>query len=237
MSRLDEIKDQLKTKLGETFDRIKETDLYQKGADKYQSLTPSGQKIAKIAAVALALLLVFSYPLSQLQISKDFVTEYEEKRNLIRDFFRTYRETGTFTQLPPSMTSDAMMGSVRGILSSAQLTPEQVGGVFPSSPEGNTIPQNVVSGVVEVKLNKLNLRQTVDIGTQLSNISSTIKVKDLMIQANAEMNGFFDVTYKLYSLKVPEATVEVPDLPPPPKGSKNNNTNNSSGNSSGELDR
>lgn len=226
MSRINEIKDQLKTKAVEISEKIQESELYQKLSDKYQSLSPSGQKTAKILSVFALVIILLFYPFMQWQASTEFITQFEEKRDIIRNFFRTYRESGALTRLPPTQTTDSVAGSVRSVLTSAQLIPEQIVSINPTEPSGTLIPAKVISTVVEVKLAHLNIRQTVDIGNQLNNISQSVKVKDLLVAADQEKTGYFNVTYKLYSLKVPEAPIEAPPEPQPTKKNKNKEEGN-----------
>ena len=62
------------------------------------------------------------------------------------------------------------------------------------------------------------------IGTQLANISASVKIKDLEILATEGKTGYFDVTYKLYAFNVPQPVVEaIPDPEPPTKGKKKKN--------------
>jgi hypothetical protein len=223
MSRLDEIRDQFKEKFSEIFEKIKETELYQTGDEKYQSLSPSGQKMARyLTAILLIFLLVF-YPVSQLQVSHDFVAEFEVKRELLRDLFKTYRESSATPALPPPPQDGELVSIVQSTLSGSQLLPQQIINVAIQEPEGRLIPQKLVNSVVAVKLSSVNLRQTVEIGTQLANISASVKVKDLEMIATEGKTGYFDVTYKLYAFNVPQPIVEaMPDPEPPAKGRKKN---------------
>ncbi len=213
MSRLEEIRDQIKTRAVESWEKFKETEIYQKLSDRYQTLSPSGQKIVKFLSVFLVILIVAFIPLSQLTVSKEMVAQFEQQRQLIRDMFKTYRESSSNTLLTQPPSSDMLMGSVNSLLQSEQLIPEQIQGVALGSSEGRLIPQNLLSEVIDVRLAKLNLRQVVDIGTKLSNISQAVKVKDILMHANNELAGYFDVTYKLYALKVPAPPVEAPPEP------------------------
>ena len=88
-------------------------------------------------------------------------------------------------------------------------------------PEGRMIPKNLVNHVVSVEINQLNLRQTVEIGTQIANISTSIKLKDLKMNASLGKAGYFDVTYKIYAFNVPEAIQETPPEIEVQKGKKN----------------
>ncbi len=223
MSRLQELTDTLKTKSTETFEKIKETESYQKISDRYESLSPTGQKMTKIVVGILILFIFLFIPLSQFSTSKDFVTAFEDKRTLIRDLFKTYRESNSSSRLPEAPTSDALMGSVNNTLQSEQLLPEQIISVSIGAAEGRLIPASLMTSVIDVKLAKLNLRQVVDIGSRLSGISQSVKLKDLLMNANSELAGYFDVTYKLYALNVPAAPVELPPEPETKSAKKKKN--------------
>ena len=217
MSRLEEIKEQAKASLQQTWERIQESEAYNQLNDKYQGLSPSGQKIAQVVTAVVLAGIVFYSPISQLQLSSELLTQFEDKRTLIRDMFKTYRESSGGIQMAPAPQVNELVSTIQGSLQGAKLIPDQILSVNPTQPEGRLIPANLQQGVVEVKLAKLNLRQIVDIGLQLANISQAVKVKDMFMQANAEMAGYFDVTYKLYALKVPEA---LPEPPPEPVNNK-----------------
>lgn len=212
MSRLDEIADQLKTSAQQTWERIQESEAYNQLNDKYQSLSPSGQKVAQVVTALLVAGIVFYSPISQLQVSSELLAQFEEKRTLIRDLFKTYRESSGALQMTPAPQAGELISTIQSSLQGSKLIPEQIVSVNTSEAEGRLIPTSLQQAVVEVKLAKLNLRQIVDIGAQLANISQAVKVKDMLMQANADMAGYFDVTYKLYALKVPEPLPEpIPD--------------------------
>lgn len=217
MSRLDELKEQVVTTLKSSWEKIQESEAYNQLNDKYQTLSPSGQKAAQAATAIIIAGIVFYSPISQLQISTELLTQFEDKRTLIRDMFKTYREASGGLQMVPAPQSSELISTIQSSLQGAKLIPEQIISVDASQAEGRLIPSSLQQGVVEVKLAKLNLRQVVDIGLQLANISQAVKVKDMLMQANAEMAGYFDVSYKLYALRVPEA---LPEPPPEPVSKK-----------------
>ncbi len=223
MSRLQEIQEQFKQKGIEYWDKFKETELYQKLDDKYESLSPRGQKITRYASAIVVILILVSYPLSQLETSKTLIAEFETKRQLIRDLFKINRDSSTKITLP--LPPSDLTSQVRSTLMSAQLLPEQIIAVSPIEPDGNLIPRHLVGSAVAVQLSKLNIRQTVDIGTQLANISGSVKVKDLLMSASSDKAGYFDVTYKLYSLNVPQPIVESVEPEPTVRGRNNRDDN------------
>lgn len=213
MSRLQEIADTLKVKFSETFEKIKETEAFQQLSDRYESLTPAGQKGVRAATVLFVLFILLAVPLSQFSSSKELVTSFETKRQLIRDLFKTYRESSQTSRLMPAPDSGTLMATVNSTLQTEQLLPEQIISVSVGAAEGRLIPQNLMTSVLDVKLAKLNIRQVVDIGSRLAGLSQSVKLKDMAVAANTELSGYFDVTYKLYALNVPAAPIELPPEP------------------------
>lgn len=221
MSRLEELQEQLKSLGQRIATSVQETEGYQKLQDRYQSLNPSSQKLVWVGGSILVAGIILFYPLSQISNSQSLMTTFEDRRALIRDLFKTYRESSAQASIPVPPAFETLKASVESIISGANLLPEQKVGNIESSAEGHLIPQNLVTHVLEVKLAKLNLKQIVDIGTSIAGISSSVKMKDLMISAHPADTRYFDVTYKLYSLNVPQP---IPEPPPeidikPKKGS------------------
>lgn len=213
MSQVQETFENIKNKIYEIFEKIKETEAYQQLSDRYETLTPNGQKIVQALSTIFILFVILFIPLSQISTSKEFVTGFEDKRNLIRDLFKTYRDSSASSQLAPAPDSNFFIGSINSTLQAEQLLPEQIISVGLGASEGRLIPQNLMTSVIDVKLSKLNLRQVVDIGSRLAGLSQAVKLKDFLMTANAELVGYFDVTYKLYSLNVPPPPLELPPEP------------------------
>ena len=115
-----------------------------------------------------------------------------------------------------------LRSAIESILNRAELLPEQNQGVSTGALEGRLIPQNLVSEVVFVNLSKLNLKQIVDIGASIVGISNSVKMKDMAITTHPPDPRYFDVSFKLYSLNVPDPTPEPPPEPEPKpkKGAK-----------------
>jgi hypothetical protein len=177
--------------------------------------------LATIGGGLLVLFMLLFFPLSNLSDSQTTLSLFEEKRSLIRDLFKTYRESSATPNIATPPNYELLRSNVESIISRADLTPEQNLGSIEITAEGNLIPQNLVTHALQVKLAKLNLKQIVDIGSGLVGISESVKMKDMQITANSQDTRYFDVSYKLYSLKVPEPQVEAPpETPETKKGSR-----------------
>lgn len=229
MSRLDDIKEQLKSQWQILSQKIQDSQAYIQLQDRYQTMTPSMQKMTKFGIGFLIVFLFLFYPFSLFFTSQESISLFEEKRNLIRELFKTYRETSARPNISMPPAVESLKASIASIIQMQDLTPEQNQGVTDSFSEGSLIPQSLVSNVLEVHLSKLNIKQIVDIGTGIIGISDTVKMKDMSLSAHPADTRYFDVKFKLYTLKVPEAT---PEPPPemeakPKKGSKSNSDSGS----------
>ena len=237
MSLLESLKEQGKSLFEKTSERIRESSTFVQLQDRYESLTPSGQKIAGATSIFIVLFMLLFIPMSNLFSSYNTLALFEEKRTLIRELFRTYREASSTAQnvpIPPPLESLKM--AVEAIITRAELNPEQNQGVVDGAIEGRLIPQNLISNVLFVKLGKLNLKQIVDIGASITTISDSIKMKDIAIVANQQDSRYYDVTYKLYTLKVPEPTPEPLPEPEPKKNARDNGRESDKSNSKKEAD-
>lgn len=223
MSRLDDIKEQLKGVAQSLGQKIQESPAYVQWQDRYQTMSPSSQKLVRMGAVLSFIFFLVFYPMSLFFTSQETIASFEEKRNLIRELFKTYRESSARPNIsvPPSIES--LKASINSILTTADLTPEQNSGVIEGVVEGKLIPSALVNHMLEVRLAKLNIKQIVDIGASIVGISDSVKMKDMSISAHAADPRYFDVSFKLYALNVPEPTPEPPPEPEP-KSKKGSNS-------------
>lgn len=227
MSQLDDIKEQLKAGWQNIWQKIQENPSYVQLQDRYQTLSPSGQKMVRLLGVLGIIFVLVFYPMSLFFTSQESITSFEEKRDLIRDLFKTYREASAQPNIPIPPQVESLKSAINNILMTADLTDEQKGGVIEAAAEGKLIPANLVSHVLQVSLSKLNIRQIVDIGVNIISISESVKMKDMSITAHPADTRYFDVTYKLYSLNVPEPTPEPPPEIEKPSKKKKDTTKDS----------
>lgn len=218
MSALDNIKEQFKNLGSRISQLVQDSPAFAQARDRYENMNPPAQKMTLMIGMALVLLLLFFIPLSNLTTSQTSLSIFEERRNLIRELFKTYRDSSATPDVVIPPTLEGLKSAAQSIIANAELLPEQNIGLSEGAVEGRLIPSSLISNVLEVRLAKLNLKQIVDIGASLVGISNSVKMKDLLINAHREDTRYYDVTYKLYSLKVPSPNFEP--APEPEKNSK-----------------
>lgn len=198
----DDLKEQLRERLSATWSSIQESPAWIQIEERFQNLSPNAQKAVWAAIGFLSTVILLAIPWSFFSSSQEILSEFEDKRELVRETYRVSREKD---MLPPSPSDfPDISGTIRSRLENSRLAPEQITDVMELGPAGNIsgIPKSLKKNNIEVTLAKLNLRQVIDIGQQLQSIQPSIKLSGLQVRANAENNHYFDVVYKLVAISI-----------------------------------
>ncbi len=206
MAALDDFKDRLQSEFKNLIEKIQESSLYIRLSEQYENLTPMKQKLAVGGSIGLIALILISIPWSYYSTSRDFVVEFEDKRQLIRDLLKVSRDSNEVPQIPIPPDVSTLRAQIQGLIESDRLIPEQIKGIENTMTTSKLIPGKLSQGSVNVTLGQLNLRQVVDIGHQLQSISPSVKMTDLNITASLKNPKYYDVIYKLVVLAVPSAS-------------------------------
>jgi hypothetical protein len=210
---IDDLKDGLKSQLGQAWSRVQDSSLYNQMRDRFENLSPPHQKLTLMGAGAFAALVIISVPYSYYSQSNDNVSTYEEKRGLIRELLKVTRESSEVPDLPVAPPAETLKSTIESQLTMARLMPEQMKGIEVISAETGLIPKGLLESGLKISLAKLNLRQIVDLGYNIQSISPSVKMNSVNISANSEDPRYFDVEMKLVSLAVPQSHLEVPEPP------------------------
>lgn len=205
---LDDIKDNLKSQLSQTWSRIEESSAYNQLKDRFENLSPSQQKLVAVGAGVFVALMLISVPYSYYSTSNEHIATFQEKRALIRELLKVTRESSEVPDIQPPPSADMLRNTIDMQLKAASLLPEQVKGISVSAADTSLIPRSLLDGGLQVSLAKLNLRQIVDIGYNIQRLGQGVKMNAVHIAANAEDPKYFDVEFKVVTLAVPHASTE-----------------------------
>ncbi len=220
MSALEDLKEQISSEAKQRWEQIQDSSLFIQMKERYENLTPPAQK-ATVAGIAVVFsLIMFSIPWGYFSASSESVAAFEDQRQLIRDLLKVSRESHEVPDIPVPPDLNALRMQIDGVLQSARLVPEQIKGTENSADAVHLIPGNLSQGALNVSLAQLNLRQVVDIGHSLQSISSSVKMTDMRMEANAKDARYFDVVYRLVILSVPTQAEAPPEFEPPQPKSK-----------------
>lgn len=222
MSAIDDLKEQAQTLAIKLGDRIQDLPAYQKAKDRFDALSYQAQKGVVVGGAVLLWLAVLAVPFSWYSQSQEGVTAFEERRSVIRELLKVSREAAEVPAIPPAPPVETMKSDLEMRLKSANLLPDQIKAIDAGPGSSSLIPSDRSSGGLTVNLWKLNVRQIVDVGTQLSRLSPSVKLTGVDMVTNKDDKAYFDVTYRLVALAVPDLSAPPPDEPAPKaaKGSK-----------------
>jgi hypothetical protein len=210
MSRLNDLKEQFKSQIAPLWEKIQQSPAFNQIKDRYENLSTGSQKMVVLGITTIIILLLASLPLQFLLSASDEVASFEGQRDLIHDLFKIQQDSQSSTGLSSGPSQSSLQSQIEGELKNAQLAPEQLRGVQNAMGNITGLPKEFVESAVQVSLAKLNLRQVIDVGYQILNIHPTLKMVDLNMEPNNQDPRYFDVTYKIAALKVPEFLPQLP---------------------------
>ena len=88
-------------------EEVKESEVFNQLQEKYYNLSPKGQKTVMALTAIILLFIIFYSPINQVSSSNIFLTEFEEKKSLIKDMYKAYRSSNTTAEIPKAITSTA----------------------------------------------------------------------------------------------------------------------------------
>lgn len=199
----EDIKDQLKEKSFEYWEKIQESDTYIQLKDRFEGLSPIMQKSVMGIVIFLVLYFFYSIPGDYVTASDESLGYFTDNRHTIRDLFRVNREAKSVTKYPQPMASDALASEIKAYLNIEKIAPEFYKGTSTIQAPGKppVAPGGVDQEGVKVVVNKLNLKQLRGLGESLSAISPVTKLLDMSVVADEKNNHYFDVEYTLSSFK------------------------------------
>ncbi len=224
----DDIKDQLLSIWRRILERIQDTPTYTQLKDRFDVLSPRGQKLVVLGGVMIVFAFALILPLSWLSEASDTVSAFEDRRSIVRELLKVSREASEVPNIPMAPPISALKLEVESRVKEANLIDGQLKSVDQVEAPSSLIPADKSAGTVMVSVEKINLRQLIQMGTRLTQISPSVKMTDLEIVANREDAHYFDVIFRLTALAVPDLSTPMaadPEAPAP--NNKKTNKNNS----------
>lgn len=225
----EDLRERLREQASEALAKIQETSAFNTLRERYESQTPPVQKAITLGGVALVLLFLSSCPMSYINSSSEYLTAFEENRELIQGLLRASRTAKEPPPLPPPMTSDSLRSSVDSTVRQSGLLPDQVGDMnaIPDGELRGLAPPAVVVSGLAATLKKLNLTQVIELGNLVQNLAPGVKLLGIDVSQSAGTDHYYDMVLKVVSFGLPPVDLSGPDTDsgkngkkPPPKKSK-----------------
>jgi len=208
-----DLREQVSEQLQSAWNRAQENPRIAQLIERYQSLSPTTQKVVALSVAGSIALIIFLIPWMFFSASQELILEYDDSRDLITQLQRARREQTEIGLAPRKIEEAELIRILDERVMRANLAPEQRKGVtaFDNKAQNpsSVIPKNVIQTGVAVSLAKLNLTQIVRIGNDLLESAAGLKMVGLEAKASTDDTRYYDVTYKLVHFSMPE--------PPAPK--------------------
>ncbi len=198
----DDIKEQVVESAKFYIEKVRENPLFIQAQEKYEELSPNVQKLIRYGAAFLLVYFVFSFPISWNNEANENLAKYQKNRGLIEGLLNIQTEIKNAPDVKTKVDATFLQTQTNELIEKIGLAKEQVTSssiVTSAQREFTFIPKGINYVGVQIVLNKLNLTQTLDIGTKLQNINNDAKLIELSMNANKDDNHYYDVTYLLAS--------------------------------------
>ena len=227
---LEELREQFGQRLKDLGTRIQDSPSYQSLREKFDDLPSSQQKIVVTLLILVVGFFIFSYPYENWTNSKNSIAEFEERRDLIRDLLKVTKETSEMPVFPQAPELGQIKTDIEMRLQQFQLLTEQIVGVSVEMPtNSNLVPAGRQEGGIKVALKKLNLRQIVDVTSQLQSMQPTVKLKNISLDSNVQDPRYIDASLEFVVIKIPQISMDSSaqeEDSKPLKGKKNKKGSN-----------
>ncbi len=210
---LDDIREKALERLQGFQASLDESDLYIRLKERYDSLSPIGQKLVVGTIAFLFALFLLQFPKAFYDAGSENLALFEENRDLVLDLYKVKRLAIVTPQAAPPMSGPELENRARSAVSSARVQVDQIKGISLFDNAGPNaskfIPKTVTQNGVEIRLANLNLTQVVDIGHALTNMGSA-KIVGLDVRAGSVPGNYFDAIFKVVSFNIPAAPAANP---------------------------
>lgn len=213
MSALQAMRENLSQQIKDLGHKIQDSPAFQQLKEKYDDL-PRSQQITVLAlSGAFVVFFVFSIPYDNWSRSSESILQFEAQRELVNELHQVVKETSESSVFVPAPPLGQIKADIEMRLQQFQLVPEQIGTIQadPSSTQG-VIPLNRQEGSIKVPLKKINLRQLVDIVSEIQRLPAGVKLVNFKVDSNVSDPRFLDALLDFIVIKIPQVNVE-PETP------------------------
>lgn len=203
------LKDQLIEAANTLKSRVKESEIYNRFREFYYTLPSKQQTLLKLAALGLFIFVAVNIPLSHIRESKYNMTQYSERKDIIRKIKAVEKQKSALAFSPEEYPFQRFASEAEGRLMSVPITKDQIR-IQPAQPPQNLFPPQAQVETFEVNLNKLNVRQLANSLRALENINDSLIVTGMTTSADSEDPHYHNVKIYVTNFSIPEAGGEAP---------------------------
>lgn len=216
MMSLEQIKQRLTQDFEETRTRVEQSEVFQKAQAQWDNLDPKYQRIIKIAAPILLVLILVLPSLTSWQSAEENIETFENKKELIRTLMLAQKEMADLPAITNPLSLELIKLKIQNEILTDGLLPEQIQPIqninLDSSSKGAF--SSITEGLIKVDLKQITIKQLVQIASRIEAISPQVKLKNFVIAQDTKQAGYLNATLDLLIFKYNDLAIDIPPEPP-----------------------
>lgn len=207
------LREQLKEQWADLSAKIQESPAFNNLREKFESQTPTAQRAIIGGAAGAVVIMLLMIPWGYISTSSDYMSQFEENRELIQGLLRASRSAKTPSPLPPPLDATNLRGRVDGILRTNRLMPDQIGDIqeLPQPVVKDLVPATVTQTGLAVQIKRLNLKQIITLANQFQNMGSGTKLMGVSVVQSQGQTHYYDMIAKVVNFGLPEIADAGPE--------------------------
>lgn len=194
--------------------------------EKYDHLSSLNRKIFHVVSLLIFVCIFLYYPTAHLYFSWRNIQDFNTKKKLTQELI----DLSSATQTSSSQSYDPNQDPIQFInkrIITLQIPKNQIKTVKKSkvTQKPDTLPLPATVQTVEIEMKNLNLKEIIQYGHQLEQLSKNIKLMNLYITERSEKDNYFNVSYALSFFNPVKKTLPIKEkkqTQPKPVTTKNN---------------
>ncbi len=210
------LRDQLKEQWADLSAKFHENPSINNLREKFESQTPVVQRAIIVGTCIFCALILLSLPYGYWSSSSDYMSQFDENRDLIQGLLKVSRIAKTTSPLPPPMDTNTLRARVDTILKSNQILQDQIG-EFQDIPRP-AVPSKMVPAIVQqngvaFQVKTITVNQLIQLSNAIQNMGPGIKLMGLDLVQSANQTHYYDVIFKLVHFGLSNEVAQAPNRP------------------------
>lgn len=207
-----DFKEQLIETVKIKWSQFQETGVYLNLKEKYDDLSPLGQKGIQVAGIIFVFLILVMTPWAWMSGSSSILESFESRKQVVRQLLQLKRDMGQAPQISTGYPTSALKSEIQAAVQQLGLTPDQIKGVeevsVASDGDSRLVPSEIQQAGVQLTVWKLNLDQFVKLSFRLQGLNPGAKLLSVDMKANSDDNHYYDIIYQVVMFSPPPVSAE-----------------------------
>jgi len=190
--------------------RVQESSIFNRALERYNSFSPTFQKILLVLFFILLLFVVLAAPIASYKTSVENMSDFKIQKGLTQKIIDFSKSSSSLSPQPKKYFSSSLGQEVNQLAQSysIKLLPEQVS--VDSDRTRSKIVRSADQNNFKVSANKANIEQVTALAYSIKKLNKSLMISGLSFEASPSNPGYFDSTIKVANLSVPPISSVLP---------------------------